>query len=342
MRPKGSSQELERRRVRAVQLVEQGESPAVVAQILGVTPASLHRWRRLAQQRDGLRSHPVAGRPRLLSDKQLKQVESLLLQGAVAHGWSNQLWTAARVAVMIQRHFGIQYHPEHVRKLLKQRLNWTSQKPQKHARECNDKEVERWITEEWPRILRQAFQRHAHIALLDESGFLLSPVVRRTLAPCGKTPILGCSARHDRISVISAITISPRALRVGLHFMLLGDNKNFHGEEVVLFLQQLKGEVGGQWTVVWDRNQIHSKSRVVRAWLAKHPEVVVEDFPAYAPKTNPDESVWCWTKYGELSNLAPTDVDELRKHVWDTLIALKRRPQLLKSFILHARLPLQL
>ena len=65
--------------------------------------------------------------------------------------------------------------------------------------------------------------------------------------------------------------------------MLLGDNENFHGEEVVLFLQQLKGEVGGPWTIVWDRNQIHSKSRVVKAWWAKHPEVVVEDFPGHAP-----------------------------------------------------------
>jgi len=328
--------------VRAVQLVEAGQSPSVVAQILGVTLASLHRWRRLARQRGGLRCHAVPGRPRLLTDDQLKQLEILLRCGPVAHGWCNQLWTAARVAVLIRRHFGVQYHPEHVRKLLKQRLHWTSQRPQKHARECDDKEVERWVALEWPRILRQALQRHAHVALLDESGFLLAPVVRRTLAPRGKTPLLVCSDRHDRLSVISAISLSPWTLRVGLHFMTLGDNENFHGEEVVLFLQQLKGAIGGAWTVVWDRNQIHSRSRVVQAWLAKHPEVTVEDFPPHAPNTNPDESVWCWTKYGELSNLAPNDVAELRDHVWDALIALKHRPQLLKSFILHARLPLQL
>jgi hypothetical protein len=122
--------------------------------------------------------------------------------------------------------------------------------------------------------------------------------------------------------------------------MLLGKNENFHGEEVVLFLRQLKGEVGGPWTIVWDRNQIHSKALVVRAWLAKHPEVVVEDFPAHAPNTNPDEDVWSWTKYGELCNLAPADVEELRQHIWDTLTALKQQPQLLVSFILQARIPL--
>jgi transposase len=289
-----------------------------------------------------LAAKPALGPKPQLTDQQLATLEALLKEGAVAHGWPNHLWTSKRVAVLIQRHFGIRYHPDHVRRLLNRRLHWTSQKPQKRARERNVKEVERWIADDWPRIIRQAFQRRARIALLDESGFLLSPTVRRTLAPRGKTPILVCSDRHDRISVISAITLSPQAQRVGLHFMLLADNENFHGEEVVLFLRQLKGEVGGPWTIVWDRGNIHSKAKAVKAWLAKHPEVVVEDFPAHAPNTNPDEDVWSWTKYGQLCNLAPSDVAELRQHVWDSLVALKGQPQLLISFILHARVPLLL
>jgi transposase len=339
MRPPGSPEELERRRTRAVQLLEQGESPTVVGRIMGVSTRSLRRWRFLSHS-EGLQAKAARGRRRRLCDEQLGRLETLLNEGAIAHGWCNPLWTAARVAVLIRRYFGIQYHPEHVRKLLKQRLHWTSQRPQKHARECKDPEVERWIGEEWPRIVRQARERGAHLALLDESGFLLAPVVRRTLAPRGKTPKLVCSDRHDRISVISAVTLSPTALRVGLHFMLLADNENFHAEEVVLFLRQLKGEIGGRWTVVWDRNKIHSRSLVVRAWLEEHPEVEGEDFPAHAPATNPDEGVWCWTKYGRLCNLAPADVAELRVYIWDALVALKHQPQLLTSFIVRAKLPL--
>lgn len=333
---------MERRRRRAVALVDAGESPSVVARILGVSASSLRRWRRQARQPGGLASKPTPGpRPRL-TDHQLSALEALLDEGAVAHGWPNHLWTSKRVAVLIRRHFGVRFHPDHVRRLLRDRLRWTSQKPQKRARERNVKEVERWVDDDWPRIIRQAFQRRARIALLDESGFMLSPLVRRTMAPRGRTPILDCLDRHDRLSVISAITLSPRALRVGLHFMLLGKNENFHGEEVVLFLRQLKGEVGGPWTVVWDRHRIHGRSRVVKSWLAKHPEVVVEDFPAYAPTANPDEGVWCWTKYGKLCNLTPNDVVELRQHIWSALVELKDQPQLLTSFILHARVPLML
>jgi transposase len=333
---------LERRRRRAVALVDAGESPSVVARILGVTRSTLRRWRRLARQPNGLVAKPAKGRKPRLTVEQLADLEVLLNKGAVAHGWPNHLWTCKRVAVMIQRHFGVRYHPAHVYRLLVQRLHWSSQKPQKRARERNLKEVERWIADDWPRIIRQAYQRHARIALLDESGFMLAPVVRRTMAPRGQTPILDCSNKHDRISVISAITLSPRAQRVGLHFMLLGKDENFHGEEVVLFLQQLKGEVGGPWTIVWDRGKIHSKSKVVKAWLAKHHNVVVEDFPANAPNTNPDEDVWSWTKYGQLCNLAPNDVAELSQHILDALLALRSQPQLLISFILHAKVPLLL
>jgi len=322
-----------------VALVAQGEAPAVVARILGVTPSSLHRWRRLARQGDTLAAKPVPGAKRRLTDSQLSELEQLLRRGATHHGFPNDLWTAARVAQLIRRHFRIQYHPEHVRKLLKRRLGWTSHKPQTRPRQRNDKEVERWKADEFPRILREAWRRGAHVAFLDESGFLLTPLVRRTLAPRGARVLLRCSAKHDRVSTISCVTLSPQALHVGLYWWLLR-NENVHGEEVVAFLQALTQQVPGAWTVVWDRNQIHSKSAVVRAWLAKHPRVVVEDFPSYDPQNNPDEWVWSWAKYGKLCNLCPTDVDELFDAVLATLKELKHQPTLLTSFVLEAGVPL--
>jgi transposase len=101
-----------------------------------------------------LAAKPALGPTPRLGDQQLAILEALLYQGAVAHGWPNHLWTSKRVAALIQRQFGIRYHPAHVCRLLNERLDWSSQKPQKHARECNDKEVERWIADDWPRIIR--------------------------------------------------------------------------------------------------------------------------------------------------------------------------------------------
>jgi transposase len=123
-RPLGAAAELERRRRRAVELMDQGESPTTIARILGVARGSLYRWRQAARARpDGLAAKPHPGPQPRLSDAQLARLEALLRQGATAHGWVNHLWTAKRVAELIRRHWGIAFHPEHVRKILKRRLH---------------------------------------------------------------------------------------------------------------------------------------------------------------------------------------------------------------------------
>lgn len=331
---------MERRRTRAVAALERGESPSTIAEVLGVHVSSVHRWRRMAHSPGGLAAIKHPGPTPLLDDAQLRQLEALLVQGSKHHGWHNELWTAARVAALIERHFGVDYHPEHVRKILHERLGWTSQKPRRKARERDDKEIERWKGDEFPRIVREAFKRKAHVVFLDESGFMLNPSVRRTLAPRGRTPILDAWDRRDRISAISCITLSPVLARPGLYFNLLPVNQTVHAEQVVEFLEELRGHLRGPFTVIWDRHKIHSKARAVKAYLAGHPEVVVEDLPAYAPEANPDEWVWNWTKYGRLSNLAAQDSDELWDWIVESLVELKFRPDLLSAFLHDAELPL--
>src|SRR5262249_21000526 len=279
-RPLGTAAELERRRKQAVRAVTGGQSRRTVAEVLGVHYKTVARWVRAARQPGGVDAKPPSAPEPGLSDADLRRLAGLLAEGAKAHGWHNQLWTAARVARLIERHFRIRYHPEHVRKILKRRLGWTSQKPRRKARERNDKEVARWLGDEVPRIVREAHRRRAYLVFLDESGFFLTPTVRRTLAPRGQTPVLAAWDRRDRLSAISCITVSPVAGRPGLYFDLLPHP--VHGEDVVAFLAALHRRLGPA-TVVWDRNQIHSKSRAVKAWLADRPGVAVEDFPGYVP-----------------------------------------------------------
>ncbi len=117
----------------------------------------------------------------------------------------------------------------------------------------------------------------------------MTPVVRRTYAPRGETPIVEAWYRKGRISAISAVTVSPVRRRPSLYFRLLADDANAHGEDTVAFLAQLRGEIKGPMTILWDQSKIHERSGVVKAYLAKHPEIETEDFPGYAPDANPDE-----------------------------------------------------
>ena len=171
---------------------------------------------------------------------------------------------------------------------------------------------------------------------------MLTPTVRRTLAPRGKTPTLKARDRHDRISAISAVTVSPRRRRLGLYFRLLPDDANAHGEDTVASLKQLRRHIPGPVTILWDRSNIHDRSKVVRAYLAEHPEIVTEKLPGYAPEADPDESVWEHTKHGRLANFAPEDTAELRAVLVEEFERIHRKPELLRAFIRHAKVPVRL
>jgi transposase len=300
----------------------------------------MYRWLQLAQQPDGLAAKPHPGPAPRLSMEQHRHLESLLRQGAQAHGWSNRLWTCARIVQLIQRHFGVTFHHDHVGRFLRNRLGWSPQQPRRRARERDRIGLWLWREVEFPRIVRQAQARGAHLAFLDEAGYMLTPTVRRTWAPRGHTPVLDCWDRRDRISAISSVTVSPQRQHLNLYFDLLPDNATVHAEDVVAYLRQLRAQLGGPITVLWDGSKVHSKSRLVREYLAAHPEIVAKTLPAYAPELNPDELVWAWSKYGRLSNLAAADTDVLRDHLIAELTYLRQHPHLLTSFLEQTALPL--
>lgn len=333
-RPFGTPEELERRRRRGIELVRQGERPSVVAHFLGVDRSSVYRWRQAAAHGDAaLAAAPHPHRPPQLNAAQLRRLDALLRRGAQAYGWPNALWTTQRVADLIARQFGIRYHHDHVGRFLRQRLGWSVQKPQRRARERDEAAILRWQSEDFPRIAREAQQRGAHLVFLDESGFQLTPSVRRTWAPRGQTPVLDAWDRRDRISAISSISVSPVTRRLNLHFDLLEDNTNVRAPDIVAYLRHLKAHLGGPLTILWDGSRVHDRAKLVQQYLAQHPEIQTERLPAYAPELNPDELVWAWTKYTRLSNLAAEHTDWLRDYLITEFAYVKRHPELLASFI---------
>ena len=314
-----------------------GDQVKDVARIMGITPRSLYRWLQNAKTRDGLAAKPHPGSPTRLSVAQQKQLEQYLLQGAQAHGWHNQLWTTQRIADLIRRKFGVSLHHDHVGRFLRERLRWSPQKPRRRARERDEDAIKHWQSVTFPAILEATIERDAHLVFLDESGFMLTPTVRRTWAPQGQTPLLSSWDRRDRLSAISCVTMSPRRARHNFYFKLLPDNANAKAPDIVSFLRSLKRQLG-TFTVIWDGSNIHSRSKLVKEYLAKHPEIVAETLPGYAPELNPDEGVWGWTKYGRLANLAASNTLELRQRIQKEFATLRDDRQLLNSFVREADL----
>jgi transposase len=109
-------QELQDRRLCAAELFAAGVRQAEVARQLDVTRQSVHRW--YPRWREGgvqaLCSRGPTGYPSRLSDTDVERLTQLLLQGAVSHGFTGELWTVARITQLIVREFGVVDHPSHV------------------------------------------------------------------------------------------------------------------------------------------------------------------------------------------------------------------------------------
>ena len=270
-----------------------------------------------------------------------QQLEEMLAEGATAHGWPNNLWTAKRVAEVIQRHFHVKYHPGQVCRILKTHLNWTCQRPVHHYQGRNDAAIREWVEETFPHILTAATARGGHLVFVDEAGFLLEPLVRRTYAPRGNTPVHRIGNPHARISVIGAITVSLSNKAVGLQYGMLDDNLNYQGPIVVQFLRFVRKRLSGPMTLVWDQIPIHECDAVME-YLSRERDVVVEQFPAYAPELNPADGIWRYIKYGRLANYTPPDLAVLRDKVTEELKRLAGRDGLLKSLIRYTKLPIRL
>ncbi len=170
---------LEKRRMRAVRLFEQGESQASVARRLQVSRTTAMRWAQALEEegREGLRAAGRAGRKPRLSAEQLEDVEVALLEGPVASGYATAYWTLPRVTEVIERVTEERFHPGHVWRLLR-KLGWSRQKPTTRARERDDAAIERWVKTTWP-VLR----KHATMPRSSSSTRAASRSGRRSNGP---------------------------------------------------------------------------------------------------------------------------------------------------------------
>ncbi len=187
MRTIGSPVELERRRHLAVQRVLEGYTTEEVADFLGVDASSVRRWVVAFRHQGvtGLAARPVSGRPRKLSSTQEKIVLRWLVDNPMDHGFATELWTAPRLGILIEQEFGIHFHPDYLGTWLRQR-DYTPQLPRRVPRERDEREIARWLAEDWPRIKRKARREGAYLVLMDESGLLMAPL-RRAVGLCAAT-----------------------------------------------------------------------------------------------------------------------------------------------------------
>jgi transposase len=179
------------------------------------------------------------------------------------------------------------------------------------------------------------------LIFIDESGIFLVPLVRRTWAPRGQTPVLRTRTRHHRhLSAIGALTISPQRRRLGW-YLQFHPGRSIRQEQVIGFLRDLLRHVRGEIFLLWDRLNAH-RGRQVQGFLDRHPRLHTDFLPPYAPELNPNEYGWAYLKGPTLGNYCPDDLDELHATVCEIAPKLQTNQSLLQGFVAATRLPLRL
>ena len=180
------------------------------------------------------------------------------------------------------------------------------------------------------RVEKKAAEEGRTIVFIDESGVYLLPIVVRTYAPCGQTPILKEFLSYDHLSLIGAITPQGRL------FLKTYDH-SITSQEVVAFLGQLLRLIPGLLLVIWDGSPTH-RSKVIKAYLAAGAakRVHLEQLPGYAPELNPTEWVWSYLKIADLANVACDFLSELEVLIGRAKKRMQRKPGLIQAFIQDA------
>ena len=312
-------------RRRAIDAVMDGMTQTATAAAYGVDRKTVSRW--VSKFREGggdaLLRKNGSGRPRCLEDLTEEELLTIILAGAMVHGFETDLWTVGRVRRVIMDEFRIPVSKSTIRRRLRD-AGLTYQKPEREYYEIDEAARKKWLRYEVPKI-RRAVEKHRGILYFqDESNISLMAFLGKTWAPCGQTPKAKVTGKRAGVAATSAISRSGQLL-----FRLL--EKRIASKEVMEFLDQmLRHHPRRHLIVVMDQAPPHT-SKKTRAWIDEQPRLHVFYLPKYSPDWNPDEKVWNHLKNQELASHQAKSKDELKHMTRRKLQSMARRPKLMRG-----------
>ena len=318
---------LEEIRIRAVQQVQNGESPEVVIRALGFSRACIYQW--LAAYRaggwDALKAGKITGRPKKLTASQLRWIyKTVTGKNPLQLDFPFALWTRGMISMLIHRKFGVKLSLSSVGRLLAQ-LGLSCQKPLFRAWQQDASRVQQWLEQEYPRIRAQAKREGVEIFFEDESGVRSDFHGGTTWAPQGKTPVVRVTGQRFSLNMISAI--SPKG---SLRFMVV---KGGVGAKV--FITFLKRLVHGRRRPVFlivDGHPAH-RSKLVKKYVeSTKGKLRLFALPPYSPELNPDELVWNDVKNNGVARSIVNGPRDLHRVVVGRLRFLQKSPERVRSF----------
>jgi transposase len=149
--------QLEERRTRTFEMLDTGFRPAEIALDLGVARQTAYEWKAVfdAHGIAGAKAKPHPGPGKNISAEQLEEFKTMILQGALVHGFPSNAWTCARVAALIETTFGLVYTADHVGVMMKE-LGLSAQKPDTRNMKRDETKIQVWERETLPDLKKSS------------------------------------------------------------------------------------------------------------------------------------------------------------------------------------------
>lgn len=322
---------LEAIRLMAVERVREGETPSSVIASYGFCRTTIYKWLAAASKpgrgMKALHSRRATGRPRRLTSRQEQQVFRWVNgKDPRQYGLDFGLWTRSIVASLIERKFKIRLGLTAVGELLA-RLGLTPQKPLQRAYQRDPEAIEQWRRETFPAIARQAKAAGGEVFFWDESGFRADTVHGKTWGVKGRTPVVERPGQRQSISAASAVNA-----RGGFWYCTYEGGLN--GALFVTLLRRMMRNRKKPVHLVVDGLPAH-KTKLVKEYVASTKgRLTLHFLPGYAPELNPDELVWSHMKRTGVARTPLRRGEKLQEKVDAQLAAIKKLPQLVRSFFM--------
>lgn len=321
---------LEQIRIRAVQRVQDGESPEVVIRALGLSRACIYDW--LARFRtggwDALRARRIPGRPRLLTGSQIRWIyKTVTDKNPLQLKFPYALWTRAMIQKLINDKYGIRLSLASIGRLLAQ-LGLTCQRPLFRAYQQDRSLVEKWLKQEYPKIRALAKREGAEIYFEDEAGLRSDFHAGTTWAVAGHTPVVRVTGARFGLNMISAISS-----RGGLRFMVV--KGSVRAKQFIEFIKRLLHGARRPVFLIVDGHPTHRAKAVRRHVESLGGKLRLFFLPPYSPELDPDEQVWNDLKNHGLGRMAISTSKDMQSKAIAHLRRLQRSPSKVRAFFQH-------
>jgi len=326
----------EQLRWQAIRLHKRGDTYKAIGEIVGVHPNTVWMWWK-RYETEGSKGLKVKKRGRRDGAKRtLNPSQELEIQKLITENTPDQLkltfalWTRQAVQEIIQSNFGLRMPIRTVGEYL-QRWGFTPQKPLKQAYEQRPAAVQKWLKEDYLKIVKQAKQEGAEIHWGDETGIRSDSQHGRSYAPKGKTPVIRLSAKRTSVNMISSITNQGK-----VRFMIY--KEKMRAQVLIKFMKQLIKGSRRKIFLILDNLRVHH-AKLVKKWEEEHlKEIEIFYLPSYSPELNPDEYLNCDLKASVHSKPPSRTQGHLIKKVRSHMIKLQKLPARVSSYFEHRKI----